>query len=289
LLLSVDTYPFLERFPVETALHMIKEAGFDAFDFTLCDAPPERDLLEGDYRTRAAQVRRIADGIGIPCNQAHAPYDFTFEDTLELSNRNYLRLVRSIEVASILGAKNLIIHAVKNNCPPHVDLFGFNTAFYKSFLPYCEQFGVHISVENLYIHHANDTYTAALGSPREHIEFVRGLGSDWFNICVDTGHASLTGYEPEDMISAMDADILQALHIHDNDYLSDQHLFPYAGGMNWDAITAALGKIGYRGDFTFEILGYLRKADDALLAPALEFAEKIGRCMMEKIQKEKRI
>jgi len=87
----------------------------------------------------------------------------------------------------------------------------------------------------------------------------------------------------------MDADILQALHIHDNDYLSDQHLFPYAGGMNWDAITAALGKIGYRGDFTFEILGYLRKADDALLAPALEFAEKIGRCMMEKIQKEKRI
>ena len=53
------------------------------------------------------------------------------------------------------------------------------------------------------------------------------------------------------MIREMGNKHIQALHVHDNDYLSDAHLEPFSGKMDWIAMTKALKDIGYKGDFTF--------------------------------------
>ena len=118
--LSVETYIFRERFDDQTAIQMIKDAGFDAFDYSMYWMSDGKDMLGEDYRERALKLRSLADKIGISCNQAHAPCDFRYCDELNEANMAYCRLVRSIEIASILGAKNIIVHAIKEELPDDV-------------------------------------------------------------------------------------------------------------------------------------------------------------------------
>ncbi|MBR2127888.1 MAG: hypothetical protein IJ940_03355, partial [Bacteroidales bacterium] len=42
-------------------------------------------------------------------------------------------------------------------------------------------------------------------------------------VCVDVGHAAISGPDPEELIRGLDNKTLGCLHIHDNDYLHDQH------------------------------------------------------------------
>ena len=267
------------RFGSRAAIKMIKDAGFDCYDYSMYGA----DVLGDDYREKAEELKKYADEIGIACNQAHAPFEIGADDEFVPENKCYLRLIRSIEAAAMLGADNIIVHAIKDNLPPDVDFYELNTRFYKSLVPYCERFKIHVSVENLF--GWNNGATPVLSDPREHMEFVRGLGSEWMNICVDVGHSAITGHKPEEVIGAMDSKILKALHIHDNGLFYDDHLIPYAGKINWDGVTAALKKIGYSGEFTFEIFGYLDRLPDALIPDALKFAEKIGRYFIGELTK----
>lgn len=115
----------------------------------------------------------------------------------------------------------------------------------------------------------------------------RASGTCWLTICVDVGHSALLGYPPEDVISAMDPEVFQTIHIHDNYLTHDSHILPYAGKLNWDAITAALAKIGYEGDFSFELEGLFMRIDRGLLPDALKFAERTGRFLINKIEKAK--
>ena len=65
--------------------------------------------------------RENENSIGIDCNQAHAPFDLKRSDEFDLSNENYQRLVRSLEVAPILGAKTIVIHSVFEPSKPVID------------------------------------------------------------------------------------------------------------------------------------------------------------------------
>lgn len=285
--LSTETGWLRRRFDDKTAIRMIKEAGFDAFDYSFCYMldQPEKDILREDYLERAYELKEYMDEIGIVCNQSHAPLDFRHTDEISLNDMKYLRNVRSIEISSILGAKSIIVHALGSVLKSDLDYFEYNRAYLRSYIPYCEKFNMHISVENL---NTTDAEKRAIGipgltTPQEVISWVKSLDSDWFNICVDTGHSAITGVEPEDMISAMNNKQLMALHIHDNNRLKDQHLLPYEGVLNWDNITAALKKIDYKGDFTLESTNFFSGVPDELLMPSLKYAMETGRFLMNKI------
>ena len=113
---------------------------------------------------------------------------------------------------------------------------------------------------------------------------IAALDSPWFVVCVDVGHAGLTGIEPQSLIRGLDNKTLKALHIHDNDYLDDSHNVPYAGKLNWDEIMKALKDIDYKGDFTLEVVAYLKKMDDAFIEEALAYCAKTGRHLMGKME-----
>lgn len=275
--LSIETYVFREHFGDNVAIKMIKEAGFDAFDYSMFWVTEKTDMLGDDYRERALALRKYADEIGIECNQAHAPFPFKANSSLDMSNEEYRSLIRAIEVASILGAKNIIIHA--RRVPNGEDFNEYNRIFYSSFIPYCEKFNICVSVENLY-----KKEVPVFGEPNELTEFINSINSKWINACVDVGHLGITGFQPENVIRRLNSKILKAVHIHDNDGISDQHLLPYAGKFNWDEITSALKAIKYNGDFTFEVTGFLKTQDAENLENALKFAEQTGRLLIDKIK-----
>lgn len=281
--LAVETWALSTRVGDEKAFALIKSAGFDAVDYSFYWPNEGCCVLEGDYLSRARQLRACLDELGLVCDQAHAPFDLRYGDDWSESFPTYRNLVRSLEFAAILGARHIIVHSLA--VPRGVDPLDYNVQFYKSLEPYCAQYGIQIAIENLFEYdakrhcHFGRIHTAALME-----EIVARLASPHFVLCVDVGHAALTGIEPEDLITALNPALLRALHIQDGDYLSDRHTLPYLGHFNWDAIAAALAKTGYSGDLTFEIFGYLRNIEPPLFEDALHFAARTGRHLIAKIQ-----
>lgn len=274
--LSVELYSVTKHFGDHKAVELIKQAGFDAIDYSYYYEKECEEILGENYKEYAREFRAYLDRSGISCNQAHAPFTFQYGMSLDVSEEKYLHIVRSMESAAILGAKNIVVHAV--TVPEDVDFEAYNIEYYKSFIPYCEAFNIHVAVENLFSRDPKrHRLVGKLGSPKELNSIIKKIDSPWIVACVDVGHAALTGYEPEDFISRVDPGILKCLHIQDNDYLDDRHMLPYLANLNWSAVMTALKKCGYEGELTFEIVKYLQKFPPELIPDALKFAAVIGK------------
>ena len=274
--LSVELYTLAQRFGDFKAVEIAKKAGFDAIDYSYYYDKECDDVLGDGYKEYAKKLREHLDEVGIFCNQAHAPFTFKYGMEKNISEQKYLWMVHALESASILGATNIVVHSV--NVPEGVSFEEYNVQYYKSFIPYCEKFGIHIAVENLFRRDLKrKRLTGKLGSPAELNSIVEKINSPWIVACVDIGHAALTGYEPEDFIKKMNPSVLKALHVQDNDYLDDRHILPYTGELNWEAIMESLKKAEYDGDLTFEITKFLDKFPDDLLPEAMSFAAFVGK------------
>lgn len=292
MILSIDSHQMFENYGTDEGLKILKEAGYDAVDYQLCWSKFYDTLLGDNYREYALEEKKILDKHNVICNQAHAPFlqfNFkNFENKIDISDEAYLKIVRSIEVASILSAKYIVIHAIKNFLPDDVDFEEYNFEFYKSLEKYAEKFNIKIAVENLFYRDKKRDYLrGSFGTPEQLCNFVKRLGTKNFTACVDIGHAALVGNEPEDFILGMDKDILGVFHVHDNDYKNDMHFMPCFGRFNWDKITDAIGKKGYEGDFSIEASSFLKNVDKKLFPSALKLSADVGRNLIEKIEKAK--
>lgn len=285
--LAIETYVAAEKFGQEKAISMIKEAGFDAFDLSIIEKM-KRLVTEDDYLEKAKSIKEYADSIGIVCNQAHAPWGFGGNDELSMENENFGNIVRAIEFASVVGAPNIIVHAV-SRLPEGLVTCGerfcdYNRKFYKSLEPTAKRCGIKISVENLYANAPDGTFLPILGDGNEHREFVKSLESDCFNMCVDLGHSYLTGKNPADEIRKIGAKYLRALHVHDVTKTHDDHMLPYMCNLSWSEIMSALSDIGYKGDFNFEVVGYLDKLPAEFMMTGLKYAHDMGRFLILKMK-----
>jgi len=282
--LSVELYSVAKIFGDLKAIELIKQAGFEAIDYSYYYEKECEEILGENYKEYAQELRARLDHVGLSCNQAHAPFTFQYGMGKDISEQKYLHIIRSLESASILGAKNIVVHSI--SVPEDVDFEEYNIEYYRSFIPYCEAFNIHVAVENLFLKDAKrNRLVGKLGSPKELNSIVNKINSPWIAACVDVGHAALTGYEPEVFISRVDPSILKCLHIQDNDYLGDRHMLPYLANLNWSAIMTSLKKSGYEGDLTFEIVKYLQKFPQELIPDALKFASVVGKHLISIFEK----
>ena len=72
-------------------------------------------------------------------------------------------------------------------------------------------------------------------------------------ICLDTGHAHLSG-GLVDAIETASGHVVTT-HVHDNGGRTDDHLLPFDGRIEWEPAMMALQKIGYEGPLVFELAG----------------------------------
>ena len=125
-----------------------------------------KEIIEHGYSSEGTGVRtRWEDG-------AEANYislvGVTNKYDLEkdVAEQKQLWMVRALESASILGAKNIVVHSL--NVPEGVSFEEYNIEYYKSFIPYCEKFGIHVAVENLFTRDQKRKYLKGkIGSPEE--------------------------------------------------------------------------------------------------------------------------
>ena len=77
---------------------------------------------------------------------------------------------------------------------------------------------------------------------------------------------------------------LVALHIHDNNGITDQHLSPYMGIMDWNRFVRGIRDSGYRNALSFETFNTINVVDDDLALDALKFTAAAGRMFARRIE-----
>lgn len=282
--ISTQTSCTCKKFGLEDGIRRLCEAGFDALDLSLFTMTKDDCVFNSEnYQSQAEKIKNIAAEYGVSFNQAHAPFSFKFGDPELFENIIKPRVLRSVEIAGIVGAKSIIVHPLHHMQYKGNEelLFEMNLNYYRMFIPLCEEYGIKIATENMWQRDPIRGYIIEDVCSRGETlaAMVDALNSiaPVFTACLDLGHCGLTGEEAEDAIRILGRDRLGALHIHDNNYISDTHTLPGLGIMHWPEITDALREIGYRGDFTYEADAFLKGFTNDVIPIALKFMVDIAR------------
>lgn len=284
MILSTQTHVAAERFGDAEAVRVIAAAGFDAIDFSMFEDYNAQYLFSDGYKEYIAQVKAAADECGVYFNQAHAPFPSYRVGDDEYNEMIFPRLIRAIEIAGLLGVKNIIIHPVF--VPENKKEFNMN--MYNSLLPYAKQAGVKIALENMWGRDKKRGYIVhnVCSGPDELADYHDSLPREHFTVCLDIGHCGLVGEDEAEFIERLGAERLTCLHVHDTNYKSDDHTVPFIRSLDWEKICAALAKIGYKGDLTFEADAFMYNIPSALIPSALKFMHDTGRYLISLIERK---
>jgi sugar phosphate isomerase/epimerase len=194
----------------------------------------------------ATLARALAD-TGTRIHTIHALFggdkDLGVADESERS-RGVASHTNALRVAARLGARNMVFHigglrreAILANVLRSVE----------ELLPVAEEAGVDIAIENL--------PPGFLGSePEDLAAILDAFESPRLGICLDTGHANLTG-GCDRWLDAIGEQI-NMVHLHDNAGDTDSHLPPGMGTIDWPRLQKRLRACGYDGPWVSETRMY---------------------------------
>lgn len=289
MILSTQTEVGSERFGDVKNIRMICEAGFDAIDYSMfCLRDDDTVLNTPDYRRYVLELKKIAEGYGKFFNQAHAPFP-SYRVGDDTYNKVILeRIKRSIEIAGILGVKNIVVHPTYfvNDSQRNLEL---NAEFYNALIPLCKEYNIKVACENMFGWDSRRNYIVpnicSLGD--EFRKMMEMLDPEYFTACVDIGHAGLVGTTASELLRVLGHDYVGCLHVHDNNYKSDLHCPPFFYELDWEDITQALADIDYKGDFTFEADRFIDNFPEDVMPAAYRLLHDIGRHLIGRIEAKK--
>ena len=289
--LVTQTLHLTKLYDERTAIRMLAEAGFDGIDFSMFHLTEGNDhpLLTDHWREEAQSLRAFAESLGMPFVQGHAPYSFRDRTPDGWRKHNFARTVRAIEIAGVLGIRELVVHPMqflpyKQNAET---LHQYNMEFYRALIPHAQKAGVRICLENMWQRNSkrgNMITHSTCSRAEEAAAWVDELNTPaTIGYCLDLGHCGLVELDAADEIRKLGHRIT-ALHVHDNDFIQDQHILPYQGNADWKEILSALKEVGYQGPFTFEADMFLSHTPEPLLPTALKLMAELGRYMIAQIE-----
>ena len=112
---------------------------------------------------------------------------------------------------------------------------------------------------------------AACSSPKSFLEHINAVDDPYFVACLDIGHAAMKGVNatPVDMIKTL-GNKIEALHIHDNNGVTDGHYIPGAGVVDFKGVVKALKEVNYNGYFTLEADGHVKDCNEENIFVAIK-------------------
>ncbi len=298
--LCVQTGSILEKYGIDEGFRMIRAAGFDGVDFNIDQTLPGDVIRTGgtvplyDAGEEALieamrPYKEAAERHGVEILQMHAPFPSLVKN--EAGSAYVLKAIKAcIRAAAFFSCKYLIVHpfffGYDDRLSP-ADEWNANIEGYSALIPAAKHYGVTVCLENMFTGHGGKIYAACCADMAEADRYIDRLneiaGEKVFAFCLDTGHALLVGKDIYQAILDL-GPRLETLHVHDNNGISDQHLFPYMGVLDWDRFTRGLRDAGYKGALSFETFNAMNVIDDDLAAEALTFLGAVGRLFAKKIE-----
>lgn len=139
---------------------------------------------------------------------------------------------RTLEAAERVPFRYLVVHL--GLAEDEYNLRKFDAAFtsFEHLKIFAKERGVQLLLENT---------PGELGAPERLAQFIQYTRLE-VKVCLDTGHAHLTGgVEPAlEMLKPH----VGALHLHDNHHEEDEHLLPFAGTIEWQPAIQSFRSLG---------------------------------------------
>ena len=261
------------------SVRLCSQAGYKVMDMNFHDCSVfDTPFKKPEWEQWIYAIKNEADRCGVEFSQAHSHF-YNFCDAA-VPGRDaldeYIR--RGIVGASILNIPWLVIHAATDfDSPTPVKSSREKTMEYlKPRLELAARHHVGIAIENLWELNISPKrrYTT---TAEEVVELVDALSRDFDNVgvCWDVEHS---GIMEQDLASQLKlvGKRLKATHISDFLDVHEDHILPYSGHMDWDAVMTALKNVDYQGDFTYEIHRYTMRLPQALVPSALRHSVAVG-------------
>ncbi len=283
---STTTSDYRALGDVNKIVKMLCDNGFTAYDLGMTkDGVLGWEMLNSDdYKERAQQLRAYADGLGIVCNQTHAPFPTAKKGDDEYNRMMFPLLVRSIEISGILGATVCVIH-------PCNDWTAEENAerLYLPLAEHARKAGVKIGVENMWNwqgeYPSGKVMPAACSHQDDFKAHMDLLPEDVFVACLDIGHSEMMheyGTNAVKMIETLGAR-MQSMHLHDVNFIKDNHEVPFTEKIDYKPIIEALKKIGYQGDITLEPCSFVPGYPVELYSACTQFMAAVANYFREKL------
>ncbi len=249
---------------VENAAEAVKAyvgTGFKYLDYSFYDSvinPEKNPLLTDDWKDRVYRAKETADELGFTFVQAHAPI---CEIRGKEAETGIIATIRSIEACKILGIENMVIHSAYYDDWKRADgsfaYYKANEPFFRALIPAMEKHEVNILFEN-YAENFCPNGLFFPASAQELNDFIEFMNHPLFGAAWDVGHANLDNRDQYKEITELGKN-LKAIHVHDNNGQRDQHVSPFLGTCDYDAIVKGLIDSGYEGYFTLEANSFFGK------------------------------
>ena len=278
MLLSANMIRFYDAFGMKKTFDIFAQAGIQGMDFN--NDIPEYCTDEHDKQFYA-ELGKYAKQKGIAICQAHAPFPSSYVEK-DKSEKRFCEIVQGMKNAAYLGAPMIVVHPcthldfnIEGN--PEI-LFEYNLDFYRRLIPYAEEFGIKIAIENI-------GRVSITSTPERLNRLYDTLNNPVFTVCFDVGHCLLQGVDPAEAIRTLGERLVNGCtHVHDNFGDSDAHMLPYYGNVEWESVMKALADIDYRGDLNYEASGFIKDIPVELRPDGLAYMAKIGHYLIGRFE-----
>ncbi len=307
--ISIQDAGTCDSLGLERGYAAIARAGFEAIDWNIdhalradkikalqygdCIFEKSVDEMLAYYAEELAIIKKN----GLEITQCHAPFPAYVPGHPELLEYMIGIYRGCIRFCSAVGIPRMVVHGIslqqddRENTPESI--LALNRRLYESMIPTLQEVsGVTVCLENLATWSDNVATEGVCFDPHDAAALIDSLnkmaGKECFGLCMDVGHMQLVMKDIRTYAPIL-GDRIKCLHIHDNDAHADRHLAPFTGATNWDNVCAALKKIGYKGDLSFETVRQTRsvsKFDLDLVQPWLNVIYATGVAFRKRITEE---
>lgn len=284
--------PGRERNPFEFCIAECAKGGYKVLDINFCEAMnPHSRMRDDDWEDYVESIAELGKKWGVTFRQSHLPYYDIFGENSEEKVKTMEELIRRSIIASArLGVEWTVTHpgTVYSAGPDMNVSLERNVEYYSKHVETAKEWGIGIALENDFEYRSAPYQRIFCANPYELVSLVDAFGdSKHVGICYDFGHGNLGGHFHRQNLNIIGSR-LRAIHVQDNHGMSDEHLMPFHGNIDWKEAMAGLADIGYEGDLTYEIQEFGRFFPNDQKQLVIEYSLKVGKVLVDMFEEAKK-
>ncbi len=272
------------------SVKVLHDAGFETIDLGFGSVGNDDYILAGDdWERKVDELGNEAAKYGMDFCQLHLP---AYKNGCEAKDPAFkkpgykerfdLAMERSLLAGEKLGVPWAVAHSLSpwelTGGDPDI-AYQLNREYFDKYVEFGIKHGVGFAFENLNQGVPGKGKIRYCGHYQDLLDLVDGYNDPMVGICWDFGHANIVGYDQCIALRKI-GKRLKCVHIDDNFGVTDNHLLPFAGMVDWHKIFPVLAEIGYEGECNFEVAGHFRRIPRELQAQEMKYAAEVCRYLI---------
>lgn len=251
----------------------ISDIGFDGIDMSFESMDRHGEAARAVYFSVAN--RATSKGLKIP--MCHLPFYMPDPGNSILMDKFSGQLKKGLDCAALMGIQLAVTHpiAYRAEFVTFEDYLKANIRFLYDVCEYAASRSITVCIENMASRHEkNGSHLYGINAD----EILCVASSIGAGTCWDTGHANISGITKQSTEMKKLGDKLLCVHLHDNNGVSDNHLIPYEGSVDWDDCIEGLSETSYSGPLEYEVKSSFLPPDREVRS---HFGAKVLECGMK--------